>query len=278
MQHDTGTLVTADGLTLYTRRWWPDTPARAVVLLVHGIGEHSGRYAYPAAHLLLHGIAVLSYDHRGHGQSEGERAHVDRFDDYLGDLDRALAWAREEAGGRPLFLMGHSLGGLIVARYVVDRRPEGLAGLILSSPALQIPTDLSPFLQRIAGPVSRLAPRLRTTKLDLAHLSRDPAVARTYAEDPLCDTGGIRSRLGYEILEATRAVRHHPEAFTLPLLLYHGTADRITDPAGSRWLYEHAPSDDKTLHLYDGFFHETHNEPERERVLDDLVRGIEAHT
>jgi alpha-beta hydrolase superfamily lysophospholipase len=276
MQHTTGTLRAHDGLALHTRRWWPDQPPRAVVLLVHGIAEHSGRYAYLAAHLLLHRIAVLTYDHRGHGHSEGLRTHVDAFEEYLNDLDLALAWAREEARDLPLFLMGHSMGGLIAARYVVDRRPEDLAGLILSSPALQVPSDLSPLLQRIAGTVSRLAPRLRATRLDLAHLSRDPAVARAYREDPLCDKGGIRARLGFEILEATRHVRSHPEAFTLPLLLFHGTADRITDPAGSRWLYEQAPAGDKTLNLYDGFYHETFNEPERERVLDDLAGWIEA--
>ena len=277
MQHATGTLRAPDGLTLFTRRWWPDRPPRAVVLLVHGIGEHSGRHAYMAAHLLLHDVAVLSYDQRGHGQSEGLRTHVDAFDAYLGDLDRALAWARAEAGDLPLFLMGHSLGGLVVAKYVVERRPEDLAGVILSSPALQIPADLSPLLQRISGVASRLAPRLRTVRLDLGHLSRDPAVARAYREDPLTDKKGVRARLGHEILEATRHVRRHPEAFTAPLLLFHGTADRITDPDGSRWLYAEAPSADKTLKLYEGLYHETMNEPERDRVLDDLTGWIEAH-
>jgi len=278
MQHASGTLRAHDGLTLFTRRWWPDRPARAVVLLVHGIAEHSGRYAYPAAHLLLHDVAVLAYDQRGHGQSEGPRTHVDAFGEYVDDLDRALAWARAEAGGLPLFLMGHSLGGLVVARYVVDRRPEGLAGVILSSPALQLPADLSPLLQRVSGVVSRLAPRLRTVRLDLSLLSRDPAVGRAYAEDPLCDKKGVRARLGHEILATTRHVRAHPEAFTAPLLLFHGTADRITDPAGSRWLYDHTPATDKTLNLYDGFYHETMNEPERERVLDDLVAWIHARS
>lgn len=278
MHHATGTLRAHDGLPLFTRRWWPDADARAVVLLVHGVGEHSGRYAYPAAHLLLNRIAVLAYDHRGHGHSEGLRVHVERFGEFVDDLAVAVAWAHEERGDRPLFLLGHSLGGLIVARYLVDHAADRLAGVILSSPALQIPSDLSPLLQRIAGPVSRFLPRLRTTRLDLAHLSRDPAVARAYAEDPLCDTGGVRARLGHEVLETTRLVRRHPEAFTRPLLLYHGTADRITDPGGSRWLYAQAPAEDKTLHLYDGFYHETHNEPERERVLDDLVDWIEARS
>ncbi|MDX1420922.1 MAG: alpha/beta hydrolase [Rubricoccaceae bacterium] len=276
MQHTPGTLPAHDGLALFTRRWWPDREARAVVLLVHGIGEHSGRYAYPAAHLLLHDVAVLAYDHRGHGQSEGLRTYVDDFEEYVSDLALVHEWAEREAGDLPFFLMGHSLGGLIVARYLVDRRPEGLRGVILSSPALQIPSDLSPLLQRLSGVLSRLVPRLRLTRLDLTHLSRDPRVRRAYEEDPLTDKKGVRARLGAEVLETTRLVRQHPEAFTAPLLLFHGTADRITDPDGSRWLHTNAPSEDKTLRLYEGLYHETMNEPEREQVLDDLVAWIHA--
>ena len=252
MQHTTGTLTTFDGLSLFTRRWWPDVPPRAVVLLVHGIAEHSGRYAYPAAHLLLKGIAVLSFDARGHAQSEGVRTYVETFDHYLNDLEVALDWAHDEAGALPLFLMGHSLGGLMVARYIVDRQPEGLSGVVLSSAALQIPADLSPLLQRIAGVLSRLVPRLRLTRLDLADLSRDSAVGRAFAEDPLTDKKGVRARVGHEILDSTKRVQAHPEAFSQPLLLFHGTADRITDPEGSRWLYAQAPPEDKTLNLYEG--------------------------
>jgi alpha-beta hydrolase superfamily lysophospholipase len=276
MQHDAGTLRTDDGLSLATRRWTPSNRPKATVALVHGIGEHSGRYAHVATHLLLHDVAVHAFDLRGHGRSEGEpRAYVESFDAFVRDLDHFLREVRREQRG-PLFLYGHSLGGGIAARYVVERGTEGLDGLILSSAALQIPADLSPILQKLAGPVSRFTPTLPTTKLDTSLLSRDPAVVRAYEQDPLVYTGGVRARVGHEVLRNAETIQQHPEAFTLPLYLFHGTADQITDPDGCRWLYEHAPTDDKTLKLYEGFFHETHNEPGRKRVLDDLTAWIEA--
>ena len=283
MQHDAGTLRTDPptgsgqaGLTLATRRWTPYARPKATVALVHGIGEHSGRYAHVATHLMLHDLAVHAFDLRGHGRSEGEpRAYVESFDEYVGDLDRFLREVRGQQRG-PLFLYGHSLGGGIAARYVIEHGTDGLDGLILSSAALQIPSDLSPILQKLAGTVSRFAPTLPTTKLDTSLLSHDPAVVRAYENDPLVYSGGVRARVGHEILRNTEIIQQHPEAFALPLYLFHGTADQITDPDGSRWLYEHAPTDDKTLKLYEGLYHETHNEPERERVLDDLTAWIEA--
>jgi alpha-beta hydrolase superfamily lysophospholipase len=281
MQHDAGTLHAADGLTLATRRWLPNRRPKAAVALVHGIGEHSGRYAHVATHLMLHGYGAYAFDLRGHGRSEGEpRAYAESFDAYVGDLDRFLDSVRAERRAeprRPLFLYGHSLGGAIAAAYVIERGADGLAGLVLSSAALRIPADLSPLLQKAAGVLSRFVPRLPVSKLDTSHLSRDPAVVRAYEEDPLVYTGGVRARVGAEVLRVTEHVQQHADAFALPLYLYHGTADRITDPAGSRWLHEHAPAADKSLKLYEGLYHETHNEPERERVLDDLTAWLDAH-
>ena len=278
MQHDAGTLTASDGLTLATRRWMPTSRPKAVVVLVHGIGEHSGRYAHVATHLMLHDYAVHSFDLRGHGRSEGEpRVYVDSFDEYLEDLAQFLRHVRSEAPRLPLFLYGHSMGGGIAANYVVERGTDGLAGLVLSSAALKIPADLSPLLQKAAGVLSRLVPKIPLTKIDPDDLSRDPAVVRAYLEDPLVYTGGVRPRVGAEILRVTDHIQNHIDAFTLPLYLYHGTDDKITDPAGSRSVYERAPTDDKTLNLYEGFFHETHNEPERERVLKDLTDWLDAH-
>ena len=201
MQHDAGTLRTDDGLTLATRRWTPHARPKAAVVIVHGIGEHSGRYAHVAAHLLLHDYAVYAFDLRGHGRSEGHpRVYVASFDEYVSDLDCFLADVRKEHRG-PLFLLGHSMGGGIAALYVIERGTDGLAGLVLSSAALQIPADLSPLLQKAAGVLSRF---LRLRDIQFVVIEQDyPTVAALrsqglqvlhgHGEDPdLLRRAGIR--------------------------------------------------------------------------------------
>lgn len=282
-----------DGTPLFTRAWSPELDeVRAEVLLVHGIGEHTGRYAHIAAHLMMHGVRVLAYDQRGHGESPGDRAYVEDFDvlvrdlhhvrTHLASLRATVASPSSSSTGDgdtapPLFLLGHSLGGLVAARYVTDHGADGLAGVVLSSPALR--TDVAPLLQKVAGTVARFAPRLPTVKLDLKGLSRDPRVVRNYEEDPLTNTGtGVRARMGYETIEAMKRVA--PSAFRAPLYVYHGTADRITSPDGSRDFVEAVqasiPDADATLRLYDGLFHETMNEPEKQEVLDNLTEWLHA--
>jgi alpha-beta hydrolase superfamily lysophospholipase len=276
MHHETGSFQSADGLTLFTRRWAPDGGARAVVGLVHGIHEHSGRYAYPASLLMARGYEVRALDLRGHGRSEGERAMVERFEDYVADVHAFVQQVREDAGGRPVILMGHSMGGLVAAATVVEHGMEDLAGLVLSSPALRVPAP--PVLRALSPLVARWLPRLPTTGVDLTRLSRDPVVGRTYAEDPLNTLSGVRARLGYEILRTADRVAARPDAFTGPLYLFHGTDDRLTDPEGSRRLAETAASPDVTLRLWEGLRHETMNEPERDAVLGALADWLDAHT
>ena len=268
MTHETGTLRTADGLDLFTRRWTPDQGTAAAVALVHGVHEHSGRYAYVASALMRRGIAVWALDLRGHGRSPGPRGQVAAsFDEYVGDVERFLEHV--EADGAPLFLMGHSMGGLVAAATVVDRGTAGLAGVVLSSPALAV--EAPALLRRLAPLVARWLPDAPATRLDLSRLSRDPVVARAYREDPLTTKGGVRARLGWEILRTAERVRQRAEAFDVPLYLFHGTADRITSPDGTRWLAEHAATRDVTLRLYEGYYHETLNEPERDDVIRDLA-------
>jgi len=275
VHHAASTLRTADGLTLATRTWTPHDRPKAAVLIVHGINEHSGRYAHVAARLMLHDYAVFSYDHRAHGRSEGKpRAYIDRIEALEEDLQRVVQWAEAEAPGLPLFLLGHSMGGAVVARYVQEHGDEGLAGVILSSAALKIPDDYP--LRRFAGIAARLLPRFSPPGRTRGNLARDPAVGRAWDEDPLTFKGGVRSRTGFLLLHACAETLDHAERFTKPLLIFHGTADRVTDPAGSQALYEAAAAEDKTFNLYEGSYHETMNDLDKERVLDDLAAWLDA--
>lgn len=269
MNHETGTLQTTDGLDLFTRRWTPDRGTDAVVALVHGLHEHSGRYAYFASALMRRGIAVHALDLRGHGQSPGPRGQIEAsFDEYVRDVELFVETVKADSEGQPLFLMGHSMGGLAVATTVAERGTHGLAGVVLSSPALTV--DASPLLRKLAPLVGRWFPDVPVSRVDLDALSHDPTVARAYRDDPLTTTRGVRARLAAEILRATERVRGAASAFDLPLYLFHGTADRITSPDGTRWLAEHAASGDVTLRLYDGLYHETLHETQRDEVIRDL--------
>ncbi len=263
MIHETGPFLAPDGTRLFTRRWAPETAAPVLTLaLVHGVHEHSGRYAYVASALLARGVETVALDLRGHGQSGGPRHAVDRFDAYVDDLAAWLPTVRP--ADRPLVLMGHSMGGLIVARYVSEHGTEGLAGVVLSSPALAV--DAPAPLRAIAPLLGRWMPDLPASRLDLGQLSRDPRVGRAYAEDPLCTTRGVRARLGAELLAAQVGVR--PERFRVPLYLFHGADDQITSSTGTRTLAAAVPT--ATLKLYDGLRHETLSEPERDAVIADL--------
>ena len=271
MQHTSATISSFDGSTLFTRQWTPDVEVVARVFLVHGVHEHSGRYAYVASSLMQRGVEVHAIDLRGHGQSEGERATVGSFAEYSDDVAFALRDVLASAEV-PVFLLGHSMGGLVVSRMIVDHGSDGLAGLVLSSPALAVEAPAP--LRALAPLIARWLPRVPVTALDLSRLSRDPRVEAAYREDPLCTKSGVRAHLGHELLRSIEHVRENVDAFTLPMLLFHGTADTLTSPAGSAWMAENAPSDDVTLTLYDGFYHETLNELERDRVIDALSDWI----
>ena len=264
----------ADGTSLQGRVWPATSEPRSVVALVHGYAEHIGRYAHVAAYLVERGHAVYGYDQRGHGRSPGPRAYIDAFDTYVGDLAVFLDHVRDQVPGRPLFLLGHSMGGAVSAQYAL-RDEASLDGLILSSAALDLPTP--PALQALAWLLGRLVPRLPTVKLDRHLISRDAAVIAQTDADPLYYRGGIPARTAAELFGAARHLRQHLEELTLPLLLLHGTADGITRPRGSQACYARARSTDKTLALYPGLYHETFNEPEKARVLKEVAEWLDEH-
>jgi alpha-beta hydrolase superfamily lysophospholipase len=274
---EAGGLNTHDGLRLYTRRWRPEGAARAVVLILHGLAEHGERHAPLAEALAAQGYAVEALDLRGHGRSEGAWTYVDDFEDYVRDLDALIAEVRSHYPGLPLFIFGHSMGGTIAALWTITRHPA-LAGLILSSPAARLWQDDSLAVRLAMRVVSFVIPKAPTIPLRAYDISRDPEVVRDYDRDPLVYRGGVRARTGYELSRAARHIRERAQEIDAPLLVLQGTADRLVHPEGAAILHRSARSEDKTLKLYEGLYHETLHEPEQQTVLADLLAWLEAHT
>ncbi|HKY05949.1 MAG TPA: lysophospholipase [Blastocatellia bacterium] len=267
-------LPAADGTRLYVRRR-EATQVRAEAVLVHGLGEHCGRYGPLTDHLIDRGYRVTAYDHRGHGKSEGLKGHVNRFTDYEDDLDRIVAHVRASAGERPLFLIGHSMGGLISLRYLA-RKAQGVAAAVVSAPAIQTVVKAPKPMVMVARIGSRLFPRMRVDNgLDPAVLSRDQEVGRRYGADPLVNRL-VSFRWFTEMTRAMREVREMGPAITLPLLMMHGTGDKIVNFDASRRLFDRVRSHDKEFIDYPGYYHELFNEPEKAEIYRKVTDWIDA--
>ncbi|ASL44993.1 Phospholipase YtpA [Burkholderia sp. AD24] len=269
-------VTTADGVTLPLYRWPATAPLRATVALLHGLAEHAGRYAALAARLNAAGIELVAIDLRGHGEAPGKRAYVNRFDDYLLDAQALLDAAAQSCA--PLFLMGHSMGGAVAALYAIERLGapgRRLNGLILSSPALAPGRDVPRWMLKLSQLISRLWPSFPAMKIDAALLSRLEPVVNANRNDPLVHHGAIPARTGAELLLAMARIEQGRAGLRVPLLVYHGTADKLTEPDGSRAFGRFAGSPDKTLTLHEGSYHETMNDLDRDRVIGALIEWIE---
>ena len=267
-------LTGAGGLRLFWQSWLPDGAPRAVVVIVHGAGEHSDRYEHVAQRLTSEALAVYALDHRGHGRSQGAREVIDRVENAVCDLDQLVVLAAAAHPALPVFMLGHSLGGMIAVRYALAHQ-QRLTGLLLSGPLATI--DASPAMLRVGRLVSRLAPSLGLIALDSNLVSRDPEVVRAYREDPLVHHGRIPARTAAEIADTVGAFPDQVRAITVPTLILYGTADGLCPPSGSIMLAERIGSDDVTVRAYEGLYHEILNEPERETVLDDIVAWLGSH-
>ena len=274
MKHVDGRLAGVEGVELYWQGWLPDGVPRGVLLICPGMGEHSGRYVTVVDALAPDGWAVYGLDHRGHGRSDGTRVHVRRYADFLADLDtfrRAVVARHPDL--RP-FLLGHSMGGQIALAYALDH-PDDLAGLVLSAPALQAPPV--PRAVRVVAPaLARVAPTLRRAVVDLATISRDEAVVTDYRTDALVYQGHPTIGLSVALAEQMTLLPARVRDLRLPLLVQHGTGDRICSPEGSRALAAAVGTDDLTVRWYDGLWHEIYHEPERDRPLADLREWLAA--
>jgi len=259
---------------LFWQGWLPADPPSGVLLICHGLGEHSGRYTSVVDALVPGGWAVYALDQRGHGRSGGRRVHIDRYDALLTDFDtfRLLVLARH--AGLPVFLLGHSMGGQIALAYALDHQDD-LRGLVLSAPALAskaVPKTAVPVLRALA----RVAPTWRPAGIDVSLLSKDPAVVAAYRADPLVHHGNPTLRLGAALYDQMESLPERARALRLPLLLMQGTVDEVTDPAGTRLLESTSGSPDQTVHWYEGLWHEIFNEPECAWPLADLREWLDA--
>jgi lysophospholipase len=278
-RHRSGRVDTADGLELIWQAWVPERP-RGAIVIVHGLAEHSGRYRETAEFLCANGWAVFTGDLRGHGLSPdvpgAGRVHVKRFTDYYQDVEAFIGLARTACPEVPLYLLGHSMGGLIAIRYVLER-PTGIAGAIISSPALGTHPDFQPpwLLKVLVGILSRLAPKLLVkSELDTNAICRDPAVVKAYLDDPLVSQK-VSARWYSEMMKAMKAAHREAGALSMPMLLMQSGADRLVDPsAPERWAAA-APPGRVDLVVWDGFYHEMLNEPEKDRVRARILDWLD---
>lgn len=271
-------MITADQSHLATgifyRHWRAQEPVRAVILLAHGLGEHCGRYQAFAEYFHERGISVVVPDFPGHGASPGDRMHIADFNDFLRPLDELREMIAQWYPGLPCFLIGHSMGGLIAARYLLDHQ-DTFAGAALSGAALQAAEPPSAFAMLLARFFSRWLPKMGMLKLDGTQISRDPQVVQDYLDDPLVCNGKATARLVVELFQNMELVERDRKKITLPILVMHGEADAMTTSEGSEVFLEAIGSQDKSLKIYQGLYHEIFNEPERLEVMADLARWLD---
>lgn len=274
MKHSAESIQRAGQQSTYFQCWLPDAAPKAIVLLVHGAGEHSGRYGHVGEFFAAKGLAVVALDHRGHGHSDGRAGHIAMFDDYLVDLTIFNDEIERRFPAVPMFLFGHSLGGLIACHYLLEQQHR-FVGCILSGALIK--SDLQPgWLQMQAiRLLALLTPRLGIMQLDARGVSRDPEEVKKYVEDPLVFHGKASARMVRELFAGMATLQAGAPGITLPMLILHGDADVMTSPDGSRYLHQHITSADKTLTIYPGLYHEILNEPERQDVLDQILSWCE---
>jgi alpha-beta hydrolase superfamily lysophospholipase len=253
--------------------WTPDAPPRAVVVLSHGLGEYARRYDHVAQRFGEAGLVTYALDHRGHGRSGGKRMLVRDISEYTADFDTLVRIATREHHGLKCVVLGHSMGGGIVFAYGVER-PDNYDMMVLSAPAVAAQELVSPLMIVAAKVLGTLVPGLPVQELDVAAISRDPAVVQAYNDDPLVYHGKVPAGVGRALLEVGETMPQRAPALTAPLLVVHGSDDRLIPVDGSRRLVECVGSTDVEFKEYPGLYHEVFNEPERDQVLGDVVSWI----
>ncbi len=260
--------TSAGGVRIHMRSWDPEGAPRAVIAICHGVNSHGGQHAWTAEQLTARGFAVFALDLRGRGKSEGERFYVEDIAEYVADVRGLIGIARERHPGLPVYLLGHSAGGVVSCTYALDHQDE-IDGLICESFAFQVPSSA------IKG-LSHVAPKLGVLALKMEDFSRDPAAVAALKADPLTKDEKQPAATVAALVRADERLHDNFDKITLPVLILHGTDDRATVCRGSEFFHEHAGSADKTLKLYEGHYHDLLNDIGKEEVLADITGWIEA--
>lgn len=266
------------GVRVVYDTWTPDLDGQApkgVVVLSHGLGEHARRYDHVAERFGADGLATYALDHRGHGRSGGKRVHVKNVSEYTDDFATLVEVAGRERPGVPKIVLGHSMGGGIVFAYGSDR-PDDYDLMVLSAPAVAAQDAVKPMLAMVGKSLGAILPGLPLQQLDANAVSRDPAVVAAYNNDPLVWHGKVPAGVARALLKVSESMPQRARAITRPVLVVHGSDDKLIPAAGSERMVECLASEDVHLKIYPGLYHEVFNEPERDRVLDDVVSWIGA--
>lgn len=275
MKHEELNWKSSDGLDIFGQYWAPDGAPKAVICIVHGMGEHSTRYAHVANFFVSKDIAVIAYDHRGHGKSGGKRGHTPSYDLLLDGVDDLMKEANNIFPGVPQFLYGHSMGGNVLANYALRRKPN-VKGVILSSPYLRLAFDPPKFKVALGKFAAGILPGLvQPTGLDASGISQDQAVVDAYVNDPLVHDK-ISAGFFINVHEAGEWAMQHASGLSIPTLIFHGTGDRITSHKASEE-FARSANGSTTLKLWEGLYHETHNEAEQQQVFEHIYGWLQQH-
>lgn len=265
-------LKNSAGQKIFTRSWSPDGAPKAVIAICHGVNSHSGQYLWAGSEFAAAGFAVHALDLRGRGRSDGERFFVETIDDYVDDLSTLIRHAKAAHPGLPLYLLGHSAGGVVSCSYALDHQSE-LDGLICESFAFRVYAP--DFALTVLKGLSHLTPHAHVLKLKFDDFSRDPATIAAMYADPLIEGEVQPVQTVAALVRADERLEREFGTITLPVFILHGTADKTTRPDGSQLFFDKAGSTDKTLKLYEGHFHDLLNDIGREAVIADMIGWIE---
>ncbi len=263
------------GIPIVYDTWTPEGQPRGVVILSHGLGEHAGRYHHVAKRFGAAGLATYALDHRGHGRSGGKRVYLRRIEEYTADFATLVGITKREHPGVPKIVLGHSMGGAIVFSYGVER-PEDYDLMVLSGPAVAAQDGVSALLAAVGKVLGRIAPGVPVQTLDATAVSRDPEVVADYQADPLVWHGKVPAGIAGELIRVGETMPDRAHAIDRPLLVVHGSDDRLVHYRGSERLVEAVASDDVHLKVYPGLYHEVFNEPEQAMVLGDVLSWLDA--